>query len=143
MESKNPIRDYYREQIKNMKEKDNRPKTIICDIDGTLILHEGPILAAMVTDRSDYRGLVLPQVKEKFEEWDRKGYYIVLLTGRKESMRKNTISYLSSLGLFWDQLIMGIGGGPRVLINDRKVDGTDTAFAINLERNEGLKNVNV
>jgi len=126
-------------------ESDNRPKTIICDIDGTLIDHLGPMIAAILTSSSsDLNSPVLLRgVRGKFTEWDRKGYYIILMTGRKESMRKNTESYLSSLGLFWDQLVMGVGGGPRVLINDKKVDGTLTAFAINLDRNEGLGDIDI
>jgi len=39
---------------------------------------------------------------------------------------------------------MGIGGGDRVLINDRKpASNIDTTYAINLNRNEGLKEVNI
>jgi hypothetical protein len=39
---------------------------------------------------------------------------------------------------------MGIGGGDRVLINDRKKNKiSDTAFAVNLDRNEGIKNIQI
>ena len=39
---------------------------------------------------------------------------------------------------------MGIGGGKRYLINDKKPYGTeDYAFAINLERNKGIKNIEI
>jgi len=59
-------------------------------------------------------------------------------------MRNKTEKQLSKIGIFYDQLIMGIGGGDRVLINDRKPDSTrDTAYVINLDRNEGLKGVNI
>ena len=43
--------------------------------------------------------------------------------------------------LNYDQLIMGIGGGQRVLINDLKPDGSLTAGAINLNRNQGISNL--
>ena len=33
---------------------------------------------------------------------------------------------------------MGLGRGERVVINDRKPDGTQTARAINIDRNEGI-----
>ena len=34
---------------------------------------------------------------------------------------------------------MGIGGGNRILINDRKPDsGIDTAYSFNIDRNQGL-----
>jgi len=39
---------------------------------------------------------------------------------------------------------MGLGGGVRVIVNDKKKNKTyDTAIAINLNRNEGIKNVNL
>ena len=37
---------------------------------------------------------------------------------------------------------MGVGGGDRIIINDKKFGSDiDTAYAINLCRNEGIKNV--
>jgi hypothetical protein len=88
---------------------------------------------------------LLPGVQEKFNEWDGKGYNIVLTTGRKESARSHTEDQLRKAGLFWDHLIMGLGGGPRVLINDVKPydPDTPTAVAINLERDKGLGEVEV
>ena len=78
------------------------------------------------------------------KEWDIKGYNIILMTGRRESTRKYTEEVLSELGIIYDQLIMGVGGGQRVLINDRKKgNDEDTAVVINLTRNEGLKDVEV
>jgi ribonucleotide monophosphatase NagD (HAD superfamily) len=118
---------------------DPRPKTIICDIDGTLVLHNKPNDAAKISTKLT----LLEGTIDKLNEWERKGYNIILLTGRKESMRKVTINQLSQLGIYYDQLIMGIGGGPRYLINDYKPDGTEAAFAINVERNKGIKNINI
>jgi len=118
---------------------DNRPKTIICDIDGTLFKHEGDI-----TQQHLIVPTLLPGVKEKIQEWDRKGYRIILMSGRRESTRKYTEKQLTDAGIFFDQLILGVTGGIRVLINDRKPNGTfDTAEAINLERNSGMENINV
>jgi len=118
---------------------DNRPKTIIIDIDGIIFEHSP--LRSNTRDMSVLR--LLPGVVEKFEEWDKKGYRIILMTGRRESMRKATEIQLSNYGIFYDQLIMGVGGGSRVLINDMKPDGTETAFAINVPRNKGIKDINV
>ena len=47
---------------------------------------------------------------------------IILTTGRKEGMRRITEQQLESAGIVYDKLIMGIGGGARVLINDLKPD---------------------
>ena len=116
---------------------DLRPKTIICDIDGTLVKHEAPTFNTSSNKKLE----ILPGTIEKLAEWDAKGYNIILITGRRESMRKATEEQLARLGVFYDQLIMGIGGGDRILINDNKPDGRETAFAINLERNKGIDDI--
>jgi hypothetical protein len=118
---------------------DTRPKTIFCDIDGTLVKHDPPSLTA----KPDYKMEVLEGTIEKLMEWDEKGYNIILTTGRKESLRKTTEEQLSSIGIFYDQLVMGIGGGERYLINDCKEDGSQYAKAINLPRNQGINNINL
>jgi len=78
---------------------------------------------------------------DKLIEWDKKGYNIILLTGRRESLREQTERQLTEVGIFYDQLIMGVGGGCRVLINDMKPDGEVTSVAFNPERNEGIKDI--
>ena len=93
-----------------------RPKTIFCDLDGTLVEHSNPI----DVQNPNLVLKVLPGVHEKLREWDTKGYYIVITTGRKESARSATEEQLQFAGIVYDQLIMGFGGGDRILINDRK-----------------------
>ena len=113
----------------------NRPKTIFLDIDGTLIEHTEEI-----TEQISKTPNLLNGTLETLTEWDRKGYNIILTTGRRESTRKSTEEQLAKLGIFYDQLIMGLGGGIRVVVNDRKKNKThDTSIAINLDRNEGIK----
>jgi hypothetical protein len=58
-------------------------------------------------------------------------------------MRESTERQLREAGIIYDRLIMGIGGGIRVLINDLKSDGEDTAIAINLKRDIGVKDVKI
>ena len=118
---------------------DNRPKTIFCDIDGTLVKHDPPSLTA----KPDYKMEVLEGTIEKLMEWDKKGYNIILTTGRKESLRKVTEQQLTEAGIFYNCLIMGIGGGARYLINDNKPEGTKAAFAINPIRNVGIKDLDL
>ena len=87
---------------------------------------------------------VLPGVHERLREWDTKGYFIIITTGRKESARQSTQEQLRNAGIIYDQLIMGFGGGDRVIINDRKPNSErDTVYAINLTRNEGIENVEI
>lgn len=119
---------------------DKRPITIFCDIDGTLVKHYSPIMSC----KPGFKMTLLPETLETILEWDRKGYNIILTTGRRESMRKETERQLSEVGIIYDQLIMGIKGGKRYLINDRKPQGSeDYAIAINLKRNRGIKNLNI
>ena len=117
----------------------NRPKTIFCDLDGTLVKHSGNV---RVVQDPNYELEVLPGVDELLYQIDVNSYHLVITTGRKESARESTVKQLQRAGILYDQLIMGFGGGDRILINDKKGGRTeDTAFAINLTRNEGVKNV--
>jgi hypothetical protein len=86
---------------------------------------------------------VLDGTIEKLLEWNKKGYTIILTTGRRESNRDITIKQLQEAGIFYDQLIMGVGRGPRVVVNDIKPDGMLTAYSINLVRNFGLKDIDI
>ena len=117
-----------------------RPKTIFCDIDGTLIEHR-PLEESA---KGDYVPKLLTGTLEKIREWDMKGYNIILTTGRRESSRRATEKQLASLGIFFDHLIMGIGGGDRVLINDRKPGSEkDTCFSYNIDRNNGISDIDI
>ena len=116
-----------------------RPLTIFCDIDGTLVEHN----SAEISCNPDLELKVLPNVIEKLKEWEFKGYRIILTTGRKESFRKATVKQLRRAGIFYDQLIMGIGGGYRVLINDKKPNGSVTSFSFCPDRNYGIGDIDI
>jgi hydroxymethylpyrimidine pyrophosphatase-like HAD family hydrolase len=115
-------------------------KVIFLDIDGTILKHHGSL-----SEQIKRSPVLLPGVLEKFEEWDRKGYKIILTTGRREHLRTKTIEQLESVGLFFDQLIMNLGNGDRVLINDAKPDKDfiSTAFSFSPERNNGISHIEV
>tara|TARA_Y100001938_G_scaffold150383_1_gene241058 strand:+ start:367 stop:726 length:360 start_codon:yes stop_codon:yes gene_type:complete len=114
-------------------------KTIFCDIDGTLIRHFGG-LYEQVTRRPE----LLEGTIEKLDEWDRAGHNIILVTGRRESTRQRTEEQLNMLGIFYDQLIMGLGGYERVVVNDLKSDSrTPTASCHCVKRNYGIKDIEV
>jgi hypothetical protein len=110
--------------------------TVFLDIDGCLVKHTGNM-----TQQTENPEELLPGVRDKLIEWEKKGYYIALTTGRRESLRSTTEVMLTRLGIFYDVLLMGLPRGPRVVINDRK-PGTDqvTALAWSPRRNEGLEN---
>lgn len=118
---------------------ENTPKTILCDIDGCISTHGGEICNIHLNEMN-----ILPGVLQTFKQWDINGYHIILITGRRESMRKDTERQLSNAGIFYDQLVMGVKNGPRVLINDKKPNSKkNTAFAVNLERNVGMKTIDL
>lgn len=119
--------------------KDKRAPLVLLDIDGTLVEHNGNI-------SDQFRGplKLLPGTLEKMHEFDRKGYRIILLSGRRESTRKFTEQQLSEAGIFYDQLILGVGGGVRHLINDTKPNSNEpTAIAITVERNKGIGDLDI
>jgi len=112
-------------------------KTIFCDIDGTLLHHHGDLHKQISKEP-----ILLKGAREKLIEWDRKGYNITLVNGRRESCRRKTEAQMQKTGIFYDKRVLGIGGGDRVLINDRKPDSSrDTVYSINLDRNAGVENV--
>ena len=114
--------------------------TIICDIDGTLVKHFPPT----TTSIPDHCPEILDGTIDKLLEWDKKGYNIILISGRRECSREVTTSQLNKMGIIFDQLILGIGGGKRVLINDRKPYGTDDyAIAINIDRDYGISEIKI
>jgi len=113
-------------------------KTIFCDIDGTIFKHKGDIIKNILEPPEILNGVI-----DKFKEWDKNNYKIILTTGRKESSREQTIEQLKSLGILYDELIMGLPNGDRILINDKKDKGIDnTAYSYNLVRNRGMNNLN-
>jgi len=112
--------------------------TLFIDIDGTLFKHQGTF-----SDICMKEATLLPNVREKMNEWCAKEYKIILTTARRESMRSITEMQLSRLGVPYDILVMGISKGHRIIINDRRPSGDKTAFAINVGRDHGLGDANV
>lgn len=113
------------------------PISILTDLDGTLIETN-----SNGGEQHLHKAKLLPGVKEKLIEWNVKGYNIIITTGRRESTRKATEQQLHECGIVYDQLVMGLNGGIRILINDLKPNGEEpTAIAINVKRNSGLKDI--
>ena len=118
----------------------NKSKTIFCDLDGTLVKHSNPV----EVQNPNLELEVLPGTHDKLREWDSKGYYIIIITGRKRSAREATKKQLSKAGILYDELIMGFGGAYRYIINDTKSNSDDnTCFSINVKRNEGIARIEI
>ena len=108
-------------------------KTIICDIDGTLVKYLGNTVG-MTNGICD----PLPGVVDHLNRWEQEGHKIILMTGRRESLRHITETDLQSLGIPYDLLLMGHADTGRVLIND---EGSKVkAHAVSLKRDEGFLN---
>ena len=119
------------------------PPTVFSDIDGTIWKHEGDIRHSMKGTQR-----LLPGAFENFLKWHRQGFKIILTTGRPESLRESTETQLRELGIFYNQLVMDCGPGPRVLINDMDSKIDDTKFrakaqAVNLIRDNGMEELEI
>jgi len=107
-------------------------KTWIIDIDGIIFPHNEYLTTPEETP--------LPYVLDFFSHIhpdDR----VILLSARKQEYLERTRTNLDRWGIRYDELILGLPVGERILINDIKPDGLKTAYAVNLRRNEGLAGV--
>jgi ribonucleotide monophosphatase NagD (HAD superfamily) len=105
-------------------------RTWLLDIDGVIFRHNGHL--------GGFDEL-LPNVKEFFCENIARGDTVILLSARPERYRRQTASALASYGIRYNHLIMSLGTGERVLVNDDKPrDALRTAFAYCVPRDGGL-----
>ena len=109
------------------------PKTYFIDLDGVCLRHWGSITEILLN-----KAEVLPGVLHTLNQLERNRCTIILVSGRPSSMYEFTKKQLNDVGIFYNQLILNITGNPRVIVNDRKKNGDNTAFCINVDRNEGL-----
>jgi len=63
-------------------------------------------------------------------------------------LREETERQLRELGIFYNQLVMDCGPGPRILINDMEARADETKFtsktyAVSLVRDHGMENVKI
>ncbi len=101
------------------------PKTWIFDLDGTLVKHNGY--------REDGRDTLLAGVREYFAEIPPEDK-IILITSRTDKCREQTVCFLREKGIRYDEILFNMPLGERILVNDRKPSGLETAVAVNLDR---------
>ena len=99
-------------------------KTYFIDIDGTIFQH--------LTNQ------LLDGVKEFLDNIYENDDMIILTTARHDSESKSTEEALAKHGIEYDMILYNLGNDERILINDTKVTGKQTAFSLNVKRNEGL-----
>lgn len=112
-------------------------KTWIIDLDGTIFPHNNYLL--------DNEGIKEKPLKNvvKFINKIPKDDVIIILTARKEKYRSYTIKHLKRSKIRFNLLIMDLPSGERILINDMKPSGLKTAYAINVKRDAGLKDIKI
>jgi len=114
-------------------DKLEKKKTIFCDIDGTIFSYRK--FETYETSPAQ----IIESTLDSLKLWNSGGHHIVLTTARPEWLREHTIKELKTNSVPYDQLVMGIGRGTRILINDRDVDDIeDRAIAVNLSRDQGI-----
>lgn len=157
-----------------MNNKTYSSGVVFCDIDGTLLSICGldtwdpykipgkispeafsswpgindEDLKELKKSRDDYYSNminVLPNVINKLIDWHVKGYRIILTTARPEPLRKITIETLEYFGIIYNDLIMDLPQGARIIINDIDPAYPDNpkAFAYNVVRNKGLEGIDL
>ena len=131
-------------------------KTWFIDIDGTIFKHRNNFEldisqnAGQIGTDDDWEEL-LPSVIDFFDTIPDTDQF-VLTTARHTEHRPITEGALARFGLIEriDTIVFDICSGPRILINDIKpIDAEDnthteevqTAYAINVNRNEGLRHL--
>lgn len=105
-----------------------KAKSWFFDLDGTLMEYNNPFRGE--PDR------LLPGVKEL---WSALGDddMIVLTTARPSSMRDATVDFLRQSGIRYDHIIFDLPRGERIIVNDKKPEVEQTAYAWIVERNKG------
>jgi hypothetical protein len=61
---------------------------------------------------------ILNGVIEKLCEWEKEGHKVILLTERKHCYRKQTEKELREFGIWYDNLVMDVTVGEKVLVDD-------------------------
>jgi hypothetical protein len=106
----------------------NQPKTWFIDLDGTLVVHNG---------YKNGGDVLLDGVKEFFENLPKEDF-VIITTSRDVNFKIQTVDFLKKNNIRFNDIIFGLPTGERVLINDKKPDGTITSFSLNINRNGGL-----
>lgn len=99
--------------------------TWLFDLDGTILKHNG--------HKIDGKDSLLEGAKTLFEHIPQ-GDMILFVTSRKEEERDETESFLRENHIPFHQIVYGLPYGERILVNDKKPSGLETAIALNTER---------
>lgn len=107
-------------------------KTWIFDLDGTIVKHNGY--------KIDGEDTLLDGAKE-FLSGISDNDKIVFLTSRTEEYRDMTVAFLEKHNIRYDGIMFAMPMGERILVNDAKPKGLNTAVAINTKRDVFMDDV--
>lgn len=120
-------------------EKITKHPTFFVDIDGTIVKYRkfSELSTAILTPIQD----VIDFINKSYDE----GCHIVITTARPQSFELFTKQELEKLGVKYHQMLMGIGRGTRVVLNDKDPDSPELprAWGINFIRDQGLKDIEI
>jgi hypothetical protein len=101
--------------------------TWVLDLDGTLVKHNG-----YLTDGHD---TLLPGADALLAQIPAEDL-VVIITSRSEAHRAATEEFLADSGIRHDHIIFGAPFGERIVVNDAKPSGLQTAIAVNVVRDQ-------
>lgn len=113
--------------LKNIVKMSPLAKTWILDLDGTIVKHNGY--------KIDGKDSFLDGA-EKFLENIPEEDLIIFVTSRTENEKKLTEDFLEKHHVRYNTIIYNAPYGERILINDAKPSGLETALAYCTKRNE-------
>jgi len=112
---------------------ENLGHTWIFDLDGTIVEVNAP---PYEDDK------LLPGVKEMWEKIPKEDY-IIIMTARPKDIQDQTLEFLTDNGLHYHLAVFGVHHGERIVVNDNKPGGLQTAIAWNVKRNKGYDKVGI
>ena len=102
--------------------------TWFLDLDGTLVKHNGHL-----TDGQDSLLAGADALLAQIPADD----LVVIVTSRGETHREATEQFLADHGIRYDHIIFGAPFGERIVVNDAKPSGLQTAVSVCLSRDQG------
>lgn len=113
--------------------------TFFVDIDGTLVQYRkfSELSTSVLTPIQE----VIDVVNKYYDE----GAIIVMTTARPNSYELFTKQELEKIGVKYHQLVMDLGRGTRVILNDKDPENEQIprALGINLNRNQGWEGLDI
>ena len=120
-------------------EKITKNPTFFVDIDGTIVKYRkfSELSTSVLTPIQD----VIDYLNKSYDE----GAHIVITTARPPQYELFTKQELEKLGVKYHQMIMGIGRGTRVVLNDKDPEMPELprAWGINFTRDKGLQDIEI